>query len=212
MRKIKEPVSSLTHLFGAVTAVPLTVLLIYRAVQYGTAWHVVSFAVFGMALLLLYTASAVYHMLPLKEKYSNILRRIDHMMIFILIAGTYTPICLIPLRGPWGFSILSVVWVIALLGIVLKALWLGAPRWLSTGLYIFMGWIVVIAFYPLAKAVSGATLACLVAGGVVYTAGGVLYGLKWPKFRSKSFGFHEIFHLLVLGGSAFHIVFMFMLM
>ena len=210
-KRIKDPVSSLTHLVGAIIAIPMTVLLILRSCAVGSAWHVVSFAIFGAALILLYTASAVYHMLPISEKAQAVLRRIDHMMIFVLIAGTYTPICLVPLRGAWGYTLLALVWTIAAAGIVLKALWMDAPRWLSSIIYVAMGWIVVIALYPLAHSVSTGALALLFAGGLTYTIGAVIYALKKPYFHFRFFGFHELFHLFVMGGSAFHIAFMFRL-
>jgi len=207
IKRIKDPVSSLTHLLGAALSVPCTVFLIIRACGFAV-WHVVSFAVFGAALFLLYTASGVYHMLSISEKATSILRRIDHMMIFVLIAGTYTPICLIPLRGAWGFTLFGLVWGLAGFGIALKALWLNAPRKLSTAVYLIMGWIVIIAFYPLVKALPIGAVVLLVAGGVSYSLGAVIYALKWPS-GFKFFGFHELFHLFVLGGSALHIILMF---
>lgn len=211
LSKLRDPVSCLTHLAGAVLSLPCTALLVIEAERHATARHVVSFAVFGAALFLLYTASSLYHMLRLSEKAIRILRRIDHMMIFVLIAGTYTPVCLLPLSGPWGWTLLALVWGFALFGIVLKALWMNAPRWLSTGIYVIMGWLVLIAFFPLARAVSGPALALLAAGGLSYTLGAVIYAVKWPPIHCRWFGFHELFHLFVLGGSALHVIFMFQL-
>jgi hemolysin III len=130
-------------------------------------------------------------------------------MIFFYIAATYTPICLIPLRGPWGWSLFGVVWGIALGGIVMKIFWLSAPRWLSTSIYLAMGWLVLVGIYPLAKAMSPASLAWLVAGGLVYSLGAVIYAVKWPDPLPRRFGFHEIFHLFVIGGSACHYVLMY---
>lgn len=208
-KKMKDPVSSLTHLIGAVISIPCTIFLVYNAYHNATMVHVVSFIIFGIALFLLYSASAVYHMLPIPEKASEILRRIDHMMIFVLIAGTYTPICLIPLRGAWGWTLLSLVWGIAILGIILKAVWIDAPRKLSTAIYLIMGWLAVLVFYPLVNALPLAAILLLIAGGIIYSLGAVIYAVKWPKFSFKFFGFHELFHLFVLGGSACHIVLMF---
>ncbi len=209
LRKIKDPVSCLTHLAWAILAIPVAVLLVVGAAREGTALHVVSFVIYGIALFLLYLASTIYHMLPISERAQTILRRIDHMMIFVLIAGTYTPICLLPLRGVWGYTLLAIIWGMAIAGIVIKALWLDAPRWLSTGLYVIMGWTVVIAIYPLTQAIPTGALVLLIAGGVTYTLGAVIYAVKWPRFNIKGFGFHEIFHLFVMGGSAFHTVLMF---
>lgn len=209
--KMKDPVSALTHMFGALLAIPVTVILILRGEHVGSAWYIVSFAIFGASLILLYSASFIYHSLSISEKLSQVLRRVDHIMIFILIAGTYTPVCLLLLRGPWGYTLLSLVWALAIGGIFLKLFWLEAPRWLSTSIYVIMGWIVVIAFLPLMNAASGGVVSLLVLGGVTYTLGAVIYAVKWPPLKSKIFGFHEIFHLFVLGGSAFHVAFMFCL-
>lgn len=207
LRKIRDPMSCLTHLSGAVVALFCTIWMIYKAVPFG-AVYIVAFAVFGASLVLLYTASAVYHMLRVRDSVLKMLRRIDHTMIFFLIAGTYTPVCLIPLRGPWGWSILSVVWGLALLGTFMKIFWLHAPRALSTAIYVIMGWIVVVAFYPLLNAISTGAFVLLLLGGLSYTLGAVIYALKWPPLKVQWIGFHEIFHLFVLLGSAFHVLFM----
>ena len=209
IKKMKDPFSSLSHLLAACISVVLTALFIYRANSFGEGTYVVAFAIFGLALILLYTASAIYHMLPVPEKVTAMLRRIDHMMIFVLIAGTYTPVCLVPLRGPWGWSMLAAIWGLAFSGIILKACWLNAPRWLSTAIYLFMGWFVVLVFYPLAKTVPLTGIAMLTAGGIAYSVGAVFYACKWPRFKVKWFGFHELFHLFVMGGSWCHVVFMF---
>lgn len=209
LKKIKEPVSCLTHMAGALLAIPCTILLVRKAFLEATPLHVFSFIVFGLALFMLYTASTVYHMLPISEKASLVLKRIDHMMIFVLIAGTYTPVCLIPLHGAWGWSLLILVWAFAIAGILIKAFWIDAPRMLSTSIYLIMGWLVLIAFYPLVKSVPLGGVILLTLGGITYSLGAVVYAIKWPKFNFQFFGFHELFHLFVLGGSAFHIVFMF---
>jgi len=202
--KIKDPVSGLTHLLGAVLSVVALVLLVYNGAKGATPWHVVSFSIFGASLILLYTASTIYHMIPAREKGTIILRKIDHMMIYILIAGTYTPICLVPLRGGWGWSLFGVVWAIAIGGIIMKAFWLNAPRWLYTLIYLGMGWIVAIAFLPLLRTLPSGGMLWLVIGGGLYTLGAVIYGTKWPKFNFKHVGFHEIFHIFILGGSFSH--------
>lgn len=211
VERIKDPVSCLTHLFGAVAAVGCLVALLSVAAPYGPR-YTLSFAVFGASLILLYSASAVYHMLRLSEERTRLLRRIDHTMIFYLIAGTYTPVCLIPLHGPWGWSILGTVWGLALAGTFMKIFWLKAPRGISTAIYIIMGWIVLVAFYPLIKAVSATAFAMLLAGGLCYTAGAVIYAIKRPRLNIPGCGFHEIFHVFVLAGSAFHVAFMFQIL
>ena len=207
--RIKEPVNSLTHLFGAVLSVLGLVLLIINAAKYGTVWHIVSFAIYGTSLILLYSASSIYHMLKTSIKAATILRKIDHMMIYILIAGTYTPITLVALRGGWGWTLFGIAWGTAIVGIVIKALWINAPRWLSTASYVIMGWIVVIAFLPLIQNVPLPGIVWLIAGGLLYTFGAVIYGTKWPNITNKYFGFHEIFHVFVLAGSFSHYWFMY---
>jgi len=207
--KLRDPVSGLTHLFGALLSIVALILLLYYSITRATPWHIVAFSIFGGSLILLYTASSLYHLLSISEKGIAILRRIDHMMIFVLIAGTYTPICLLALRGPWGWSLLSIIWGIALGGIVLKGFWFNIPRWVSTLIYALMGWLVVIAFFPLVKAIPLGGFLWLVAGGLLYTIGALIYGLKWPNITSKFIGFHEIFHIFVLMGSFSHFWLMF---
>lgn len=209
IKKWKDPMSALTHFIGLLFVIPCAVLLIYEAARYATVWHVVSLSIFGAAIVLLYAASTLYHMLPVREEISDRLRRIDHMMIFILIAGTYTPVCLVPLRGVWGWTLLSLVWGFAIFGMVLKVFWMNAPKWISTSIYVIMGWIVLIAFYPLIKAVPVGGVLLLLTGGIIYTAGAVIYEIDGLPFHLKCFGLHDIFHLFVMGGSLFHLIFMF---
>ena len=204
--KIRDPMSCLTHLAGAIMAVFCTIWMTYRAIPFG-AVYVVSFAVFGSSLIMLYTASTLYHMLRVRDRTLRLLRRIDHTMIFFLIAGSYTPVCLIPLRGAWGWSILSVVWGLALIGTFMKIFWLHAPRSFSTAMYVLMGWIVIVAFYPLLQAISIEDFLLLLFGGLSYTLGAVIYALKWPPLRVSWMGFHDIFHVFVLLGSTFHVWF-----
>ena len=206
MKKIKDPVSGISHLIGAVLSVIGLVFLIVYSAKYGEgAWDVVSFTIFGVGLILLYTFSTLYHMLNIGERGTRVFRKFDHMMIYVLIAASYTPICLGPIRGPWGFSILGVVWGLAILGIILTAVWLQAPRWLTTSIYIAMGWLVIVMAYPLLKTFKELnalySLIWLLVGGIFYTIGGVIYGLKKAPFTTKHFGFHEIFHIFVLFGS-----------
>lgn len=207
--KLREPVSGLTHLIGAVLSVIGIVVLVYNAATKATPWHVVSFSIFGASLILLYTASSVYHLLTISDKGVRVLRKIDHSMIYVLIAGTYTPICLVPLRGGWGWSLLCSIWAIAMVGIVLKLLWFDAPRWLYTAFYVIMGWLIVIAFMPLVRSMPLPAVLWLIAGGVLYSIGALIYGTKWPRLKLKRFGFHEIFHLFVMYGSFCHFWLMF---
>lgn len=207
--KMKEPVNSLTHLFGAMISIVGLVLLVYRAALDATVWHIVSFSIYGASLILLFSASSIYHMLRTSIKVQTILRKIDHMMIYLLIAGTYTPVTLVALRGGWGWSLFGIVWGVAITGMVMKAIWINIPRWLSTLTYILMGWIVVIAFYPLKETLPLEGLIWLIAGGIVYTLGAVIYGTKWPRITNQYFGFHEIFHIFVLAGAFCHYWFMY---
>ena len=162
-------------------------------------------------MILLYGASTIYHTLDISEKVNRLLRKLDHMMIFILIAGTYTPICLIVLGNRSGFLLLALVWAIAAAGILINAFWINCPKWFSSLIYIGMGWVCVTAFQEIISALPTAAFSWLLAGGIIYTAGGVIYALKLPIFNSrhKNFGSHEIFHLFVMGGSLCHYVVMY---
>ena len=162
-------------------------------------------------MILLYAASTVYHTFDISEHVNKILRKIDHMMIFILIAGTYTPVCLIVLGNKSGYRMLSLVWGIAIVGIIINALWINCPKWFSSVIYIAMGWVCIMAIRQIVAALTPAAFAWLLAGGIIYTIGGVIYALKLPIFNSKhkNFGSHEIFHLFVMGGSFCHYMMMY---
>lgn len=207
MKKIKDPISGFSHLIGAIASIAgLVVLIVMAALNSNEkGWDIVSFSIFGTGLVLLYTFSSLYHLLNVGETATRVLRKFDHIMIYILIAATYTPICLGPLRGAWGWSIFGVVWGLAVIGIVLTAVWIKAPRWLTTGIYLAMGWTVIIAIYPIVTIFNNlgalSSLWWLLAGGIFYTIGAVIYGLKWPPLKNKYFGFHEIFHIFVMLGS-----------
>ena len=162
-------------------------------------------------MILLYAASTAYHSFNLSARANLILKKIDHMMIFVLIAGTYTPMCLIVLHGRTGYILLATVWGIAIAGIVIKALWVTCPKWFSSILYIAMGWVCVLAFTQILNSLSPAAFGWLLAGGIIYTVGGIIYALKLPIFNAKhkQFGSHEIFHLFVMAGSLCHFILMF---
>lgn len=207
--QIKEPINAFTHFLGFLMSIPIMITLTMKAYQNASLLSVIAFLIFGISLLLLYGASTIYHTLNISQKGTALLRHIDHMMIFVLIAGTYTPVCLIPLRGKWGWTLFIAVWGFAFAGILLKIFWLNAPRWFSTLLYVVMGWLVLVAFVPLERAIPIGGIVLLASGGIVYTIGAVIYAVKWSKLKLKYFGFHEIFHLFVMGGSALHVLFMF---
>lgn len=209
--KAKDPGSALTHFIGMLMALFATLPLLLKASKTPNMIHLLSLGIFALSMILLYTASTVYHTFNLTDKINKRLKKFDHMMIFILIAGTYTPICLVALKGPIGIGLLSLVWGMALLGIILKAFWVTCPKWFSSVIYIAMGWTCVLAFSPLLNAIPTKAFLWLLAGGIIYTIGGVIYALKLPLFNKKHkyFGSHEIFHLFCMGGSACHFILMY---
>ena len=202
--KFKDPVSGFTHLAGALLALAGTLVLVVPAFRQGETVKAVSFLIFGLSLILLYSASATYHLLRLDEKGNRVLRRIDHMMIYILITGTYTPICLVALPGAWGWSLLSVIGGLAVSGIILTLFVLNKPRWVTVSIYITMGWMALVAFVPLVKALPLGGVVWIVLGGVFYTVGAVIYARKKPDPFPGVFGFHEVWHLFVMAGSLCH--------
>ncbi|MCT4596405.1 MAG: hemolysin III family protein [Vallitalea sp.] len=207
--KVKDPISALTHFIGAVFSLIGVIFLVSKSYHVATIWHTLSFSLFGLSLVLLYTASTVYHIIEKPKSLSVILRRIDHMMIFVLIAGTYTPICLVPLRNGNGLTLLTIVWSIAVLGVLMKIFWINAPSWFTASIYIVMGWTAVLAMGQIINSLSSNAFTWLLTGGIIYTIGGIIYGLKWPNFNSKNFGFHELFHIFVMGGSLCHFILMY---
>ncbi|WP_343246539.1 PAQR family membrane homeostasis protein TrhA [Diplocloster hominis] len=208
---IKDPGSAVTHFIGVLLALIGAVPLLMKASQRPDRVYLISMAIFMLSMVLLYAASTTYHSLDLSARANRTLRKIDHMMIFILIAGTYTPICLIVLQGTTGYWLLAVVWGIALGGIIIKACWITCPKWFSSILYIAMGWVCVLAFAKIVRALPTAAFVWLLAGGIIYTVGGIIYALKLKIFNSrhKNFGSHEIFHLFVMAGSVCHYIVMY---
>lgn len=210
LARMKDPVSGLTHGLGAALSVFGSILLLGKSLQAGnTPWHIVSFSVFGLGMLLLYSASSIYHLLNLGAGAMRVLRKLDHSMIFVLIAATYTPICLISLRGPWGWALFGAVWGLSIMGIVFKAVWFDAPRWAYTLSYVALGWACVVCIVPLVHALPLGALLWLAAGGVAYTLGAVGYALKWPGKENRWFGFHEVFHVYILAGTFCHFMMMY---
>lgn len=201
---LREPVNAISHGAGALGSIAALTLMVVFAALRADVWHVVSFSIFGATLILMYTSSCLYHALRISEKALMIFRRIDHIMIFMVIAGSYTPLCLVPLRGPWGWSLFGTVWGIAIAGIFLKIFFMNAPRWISTLIYLTMGWLCVVAIYPLVKTLEPMALLWLALGGLFYSVGALVYATKWPDPFPKVFGFHEIWHCFVILGSASH--------
>lgn len=209
LKKFREPVNGLTHLFGVLLSIIGLIALLVHSNLKGDSNRGLIFSIFGASLILLYSASSIYHLSNFKENVIRILRKIDHSMIFVLIAGTYTPICVIVLKNILGISLLLSIWGFAIAGIIIKIFFFNAPRWLSTLLYVLMGWAAVIAIVPLTKTLPSAAIFWLFAGGIMYTIGAVIYATKRPKINLKLLGFHEIFHLFVLAGSLCHYWLMF---
>ena len=210
-KHIKDPGSAITHFIGMVMAIPAAIPLLIKAARQSDPLYIVAMGVYALSLILLYTASTAYHTFDRSERINTILKKIDHMMIFVLIAGTYTPVCLIVLGDQTGWALLALVWVIAVLGIFINAFWITCPKWFSSMIYIAMGWICILAISKIIAALPSGGFAWLLAGGIIYTVGGIIYALKLPIFNSRHryFGSHEIFHLFVMGGSLCHYMMMY---
>lgn len=208
---VKDPGSAITHFIGMLMAIFAAVPLIIKAAREPSRIYLISITIYAASLILLYAASTTYHTFNRSERINTILKKIDHMMISVLIAGSYTPICLLVLKGRRGLILLTIVWSFAIVGILIKAFWVYCPRWVSSILYIGMGWTCVLAFTQILNSMSTAAFLWLLSGGIIYTVGGIIYALKLPIFnlKHKNFGSHEIFHLFVMGGSACHFIVMY---
>lgn len=192
-----EIFNSVTHMAGSILALAGLVFLVVRGVQSGDPWKLGSFAVYGAMLVALYIFSTLYHVLAGPAK--RIFRKLDHVSIYLLIAGTYTPFALVSLRGPWGWSLLGTVWALALIGILQEFLLPRRLEWLSLSLYLGMGWLAVAAFFPMLRAIGPAGMAWLAVGGALYTVGVFFYVVDRRLAHS-----HGVFHLFVIGGSVAH--------
>ncbi len=208
--KLREPGSALTHFIAMLFAAGAGLPLIIKAGALGGT-YLFTMIIFIMSMILLYGASTTYHSVTVGPKVIGVLRKLDHAMIFVLIAGSYTPVCILVLGGKSGIILLTAIWSIAIIGIVFKILWINCPKWLSSVMYIAMGWMVVFVFGPIHASLTRAAFGWLVAGGVIYTLGGIIYALKLPIFNLKHpyFGSHEVFHLFVMAGSFCHFIFMY---
>ena len=208
---IREPGSAITHFIGMMLALFAAVPLLVKAGTSSGGQSFAAMAVFMASMVLLYGASATYHSVNLSGKGLRIFRKVDHMMIFVLIAGSYTPVCLIVLGGQSGYTLLSLVWGIALAGMVIKACWITCPKWFSSVIFCALGRVGLLVFGQLLNTLPTAAFLWLLAGGIIYTAGGIIYALKLPIFNSrhKGFGSHEVFHLFVMAGSICHFIFMY---
>ena len=204
--RLRDPFAGLSHLVGAILAIAGMVVLI--CMSPGKPWHIVSFSIYGATMITLYLASAVYHLIPQSVERMEQWLAVDQAAIYLLIAGTYTPICLVPLRGPWGWSLFGVIWGLAFTGIALRFAWKSAPKWLSLVLYLAMGWLCVIGGQALVKSLSPTAMAYLVLGGVLYTVGSVVFVTDRPRLWPGKFGAHDLWHVFVLGASGCHFALM----
>ena len=207
MNRFREPMNALTHLIGAVLSVfgIIAMVILIIAEDNVTPLTLISVLAFGVGLICLYGTSFTYHASQGNQEKILLLKKLDHAMIFILIAGTYTPFCLLCLTGTVRVAMMVAIWGVTLIGIILKVAWIHMPRWLGTGLYIFLGWFALFVLGPLYQALPLPGFMLLLGGGVMYTIGGVIYAIKKPNF-GKNFGFHELFHIFVILGSLCHFI------
>ena len=207
---VKDPISALTHFIAFVAAVAATPLLLVHAAVTGAALgELGSLSVFMLSMVLLYGASTAYHTFQLSAGGVRFLKKLDHTMIFFLIAGSYTPVCVVSLANITGFRLLVLVWGLAVLGATFKLCWIGCPKWMSSVVYIAMGWSCLTAMPQITAALSASGFFWLLAGGGIYTVGGVIYALKPKNAEKRAFGHHELFHLFIMGGSLCHYIFMY---
>ena len=201
-RYFREPVSGFLHLGGAVASLGGLTYLV--SLTWDWTARLVSIAVYGASLVLLFLSSTVYHLTQARPAVINVLRKLDHSAIYVLIAGTYTPFCLIAFQGFFRWGLLGLIWAIALVGIVMKIILGRLPRWVNAGVYVIMGWLCVLAIPQMASSLPTQALAWLIVGGMVYTLGAVVYATKVFNFFPGKFGFHEIWHIFVLAGALAH--------
>lgn len=195
----EEIANSITHGIGALLSIAALIALLLHTSGYGDSWQMASFTIYGVSLFTLYLASCLYHSVR-GEKLKKIFRHFDHSAIFLLIAGTYTPVLLIAMRGPWGWTLFAMIWIMAVAGLIYELICLGRYKWISLAIYIAMGWLAIIAIKPMMVMLPDGLLHWIVFGGLLYTGGIVFYVWKRLPFN------HAIWHLFVLGGSTLHFV------
>lgn len=207
----KDPGSALTHFIGVVLVLLAALPLLSMAAKGEHPVYLFSLGIFACSMFLLYSASTIYHTFNLSDKINRRLKKLDHIMIYVLIAGSYTPVCLITLSGAGGTSLFLLVWGVALLGILQCIFFINCPKWVSAVLYIAMGWLCVFSFTDIVALLDKSAFYWLLTGGIIYTIGGVIYACKFPVFNRlhKNFGSHEIFHCFVLAGSMCHFMTMY---
>lgn len=204
LRKLREPVNGLTHLVAAVVAFGGLVALVYLAKDHRV--KLASLTIYGSTLVLMFSASALYHLINAGPRLSLFLRKLDHSAIYLLIAGTYTPICLHYFTGFWRLGFLAIIWSLGLIGIAVKVIVIRAPRWVTAGVYLLMGWLSIAAIGEILSNIPSGALVWLLMGGFFFTGGAAVYILKKPDFVPGVFGFHEVWHIFVILGAFSHFV------
>lgn len=211
MNVLRDPISSITHLLAGGLSVIALILLISKQLIIGNVNTMlfVSSIIFGVSMILLYFTSGIYHAISAtKEKAIAVMKKVDHSMIYVLIAGSYSPFCLYVLPKKIGIPVFIILWIIAVSGITLKVFWINMPRVLSTALYIAMGWVALFVIKDLYLKLVTPAFFLLVLGGILYTIGGVIYAIKKPNF--KNWNFHDIFHIFTMLGSLAHFLLVFL--
>lgn len=204
LKKLREPVNGLTHLGGAILA--LAGLIALWIIGWSTPAKIIALTVYGLSLVAMFSASATYHMVHARDRVIEILRKVDHSAIYLLIAGTYTPFCILAFTGFWQWGLLSIIWSLAALGIAVKIFIIRAPRWLNAGIYLLMGWLCLAAIGEMLAVLPIGVLTWMLVGGITYTLGAVVYITKIFNFVPGVFGFHEVWHIFVLLAAAAHFI------
>ena len=200
---VREPFNAFSHFLGAIIASAWLILLMIKGSDDPVSYQA-SFLIYGITVVLMFGSSAVYHTINVSKKKEELFRLFDHILIYVVIAGSYTPICAILLDGPWRFGMLLGIWLFALGGVIKKIFWLNAPRWFSTLMYLLMGWVSVLIFPKLWDLLPHWFSYWIIIGGLFYTIGAVIYATQKPDFLPDKFGFHELWHLFVMGGAFSH--------
>jgi len=202
--RLRDPVSGLTHLFAAILSLAGLIFLLVLA--WGDRGRVASLAIYGASLVLLFSASATYHMVKGREELIEALRKFDHAAIYLLTAGSYTPLCWNIFAGFWKWGLLGIIWGMAIIGIIVKMFIIRAPRWVSAGIYLLMGWLAILGLKGILSTLPAGAIAWLAAGGIIYTLGAVVYITKKLDFILGKFGFHEVWHIFVMLGALAHYI------
>jgi len=203
-RYFREPFNGLSHLIGAILSLIGFIYLIFRG--WGDSTRVIAYLIYGISLVLLFSSSAAYHLTRSSDRVMLILRKLDHTAIYLLIAGSYTPMCLIFFEGFWRVGMLTIIWSMALVGIIVKLFVIKAPRWVTAGLYLLMGWTCVMAVGEMIRTMPAGAFVWLILGGLFYTVGAVIYITRKLDFKPDVFGFHEVWHIFVILGAASHFI------